>query len=169
MAEWKIERLTRSHQRGAFTCGKPSLDDFIRSLVTQYEKRNLGRTYVAVRAGEPHVLGYYTLASGAVPFQNLPEPAAKKLPRHPVPVILQARLAVDQGAQGQRLGEALLLAALGRCLEIGEELGSHAVEVGAIDESARAFYRKYGFVALQDSDLHLYLPLNTIRAVLGAI
>ena len=113
MAEWKIERLTRSHERASFTCGKPPLDDFLRSLVTQYEKRNLGRTYVAVRAGEPRVLGYYTLASGSVPFQNLPAPAARKLARHPVPVILLARLAVDQSVQGQGLGESLLLDALG--------------------------------------------------------
>jgi GNAT superfamily N-acetyltransferase len=168
MAEWEIERLTRSHERAAFTCGKPALDDFLRSLVTQYEKRNLGRTYVAVRAGDPRVLGYYTLASGAVPFQDLPAPAARKLPKHPVPVILLARLAVDQGVQGQGLGEALLFDALRRCLEISEGLGSHAVEVDAIDDAAKAFYRKYGFVSLQDSERHLYLPVATIRAVLGA-
>jgi GNAT superfamily N-acetyltransferase len=168
MAEWKIERLTRSHERAAFTCGKPSLDDFIRSLVTQYEKRNLGRTYVAVRAGERRVLGYFTLASGAVPFQNLPALAAKKLPGHPVPVILLARLAVDQGAQGRGLGELLLMEALRRCLEISEQLGSDAVEVDAIDESAKAFYKKYDFVALLDSDRHLYLPLATIPSMLGA-
>ncbi len=168
MAEWKIERLTRSHERAAFTCGKPSLDDFLRTLVTQYEKRTLGRTYVAVRAGEPRVLGYYTLASGSLPFQNLPAPAARKLPRHPVPVILLARLAVDQSVQGQGLGESLLLDALERCQQISEGLGSHAVEVDAIDDPAKAFYRKYGFVSLQDTELHLYLPLATIRAVLGA-
>jgi GNAT superfamily N-acetyltransferase len=168
MSEWKIERLSRSHERASFSCGKPSLDDFLRSLVTQYEKRNLGRTYVAVRGGERRVIGYYTLASGAIPFQNLPALAAKKLPRHPVPVILLARLAVDQGVQGQGLGEFLLLDALRRCLEIGEGLGSHAVEVDAIDDPARAFYRRYGFVSLEDSELHLYLPLTTIRAVLGA-
>lgn len=79
-----------------------------------------------------------------------------------------ARLAVDQSAQGQGLGEALLLDALARRLEISEGLGSFAVEVDAIDESARAFYRKSSFVALQDSDLHLFLPFSTIRAVLGA-
>jgi ribosomal protein S18 acetylase RimI-like enzyme len=79
-----------------------------------------------------------------------------------------ARLAVDRSAQGQGLGEALLLDALARCLEISEELGSFAIEVDAIDESAKAFYRKYGFVALQDSDLHLFLPFGTVRAVLEA-
>src|SRR4051794_6762095 len=112
MTDWKIEWLDRTHDRDRFTCGKGPLDDFIRRLVSQYEKRNLGRTYVAARPAERTVCGYYTLASGAIEFQDLPQPSARKLPKHPVPVILLARLAVDRSAQGQGLGEALLLDAL---------------------------------------------------------
>ncbi len=165
MADWQIERLARHHERSGFSCGKPPLDDFILRLVTQYEKRNLGRTYVAVRQGESQVRGYYTLASGAIPFQNLPEPAAKKLPKHPVPVILLARLAVDQSARGQGLGEALLLDALRRSASLADKLGIHAVEVDAIDQQAKSFYEKYGFVPLLDDELHLFLPTATIQDV----
>src|SRR5437588_9239854 len=163
MAEWTIEPLNRSHERSEFCCGKSPLDNFLRSLVSQYEKRRLGRTYVAVRPGEKQVLGYYTLASGAVPFAHLPGRMAKKLPRHPVPVVLLARLAVDQSVQGQGLGGLLLADALRRCLGLADQLGVHAVEVDAIDEEARAFYEKYGFTALQDDPLHLYLPLASIE------
>jgi hypothetical protein len=66
MPRWKIEPLSRSHQRRDFACGNESLDQFIRTLVSQYAKRDLGRTFVAVREGQPRVFGYYTLASGAV-------------------------------------------------------------------------------------------------------
>jgi GNAT superfamily N-acetyltransferase len=167
MGDWRIEPLGRHHVREAFSCGKPPLDDFIRRLVSQYEKRNLGRTYVALQAGEKQVCGYYTLAASAVAFQNLPEASAGKLPKHPVPVILLARLAVDQAAQGQGLGEILLVDALRRCLGLADALGIHAVEVDAIDQQARAFYAKYGFVPLVDSELHLLLPVSTIRDGLG--
>jgi ribosomal protein S18 acetylase RimI-like enzyme len=163
MAEWRIERLGRSHERGSFSCGKPPLDEFLRALVSQYEKRRLGRTYVAVSGEETQVRGYYTLAAGSISFQNLPADAAKKLPRHPVPTALLARLAVDQSAQGQGLGEALLMDAFERCLNSAEELGIHAVEVDAIDEAAKAFYERYGFVSLLDDPLHLYLPLATVQ------
>ncbi len=163
MAEWLIAPLDRHHVRSAFSCGKPPLDEFIRSLVSQYQKRNLGRTYVAVTPGDPQVFGYFTLASSAVPFVNLPGDFAKKLLRHPVPVILLARLAVDQTVQVQRLGEILLLDALDRCATLAENLGVHAVEVEAIDEQARSFYQKYGFAALIDDQLHLILPIATIR------
>lgn len=167
MAEWQIEPLGRDHFRGAFSCGKPPLDDFIRRLVSQYEKRNLGRTYVAVQPGEKRVCGYYTLASGAVAFEKLSEASARKLPKHPVPVVLLARLAIDQTVQGQRLGEALLVDALSRCLQLADKLGIYAIEVDAIDQQARAFYEKYGFVPLLDNELHLFLPVSTIREGMG--
>jgi predicted GNAT family N-acyltransferase len=163
MADWLIEPLDRRHVRSAFSCGKPRLDDFIRTLVNQYEKRNLGRTYVAVRAGDPQVFGYFTLASSSVRFVNLPAELAKKLPRHPVPVVLLARLAVDQTVRGQRLGEILLLDALDRCATLANNLGVHAVEVQAIDDEARSFYQKYGFAPLIDDRLHLILPIATVR------
>jgi len=168
MAEWRIETLSQGHGRAAFSYGRPATDDFIRRLVSQYERRNLGRTYVAGRPGDATVRGYYTLASGAVAFEKLPAPAAKKLPRHPVPVVLLARLAVDQSVQGQALGEALLIDSLHRCLGLADALGIHAVEVHAIDQSARAFYEKYGFVPLLDSELHLFLPFATIKTVFSA-
>jgi GNAT superfamily N-acetyltransferase len=168
MAEWSVERLDRSHDRGEFTCGKGPLDNFLRTLVTQYEKRRLGRTYVVVRPGEKRVLGYYTLASGAVAFENLPEQATKKLPRHPVPVILLARLALDQSVQGQGLGGFLLIDALRRCLALAEQLGVHAVEVDATDDQARAFYQRYGFAPLQDDPLHLFLPIATVQDAFGS-
>lgn len=166
MADWHIERLERTHERSEFCCGKTPLDDFLRSLVSQYEKRNLGRTYVAVKEGGKKVYGYYTLASSAVPFAKLPSKIARKLPRHPVPVALLARLAVDQAAQGQGLGAELLRDALRRCLELSSTLGLFAVEVHALDDEARCFYQKYGFLPLLDEELHLYLPIKTIEEAL---
>lgn len=167
MDEWSIERLDHSHQREEFCCGKELLDKFFRLLVGQYERRRLGRTFVIVRRGDKRVLGYYTLASGAVSFQHLPEDTAKKLPRHPVPVVLLARLAIDQSVQGLGLGKRLLTDALRRCLNISGSLGIYAVEVLAIDGDAQRFYESFGFVSLVDDDRHLYLPIKTIEHGLG--
>ena len=161
-SDWRVERLERSHDRSAFRCGKGPLDVFLHRLVSQYEKRNLGRTCVLVRPGDTRIFGYYTLASGSVSFEVIPPLPARRLPKHPLPVILLARLAVDQAVQGRRLGERLLIDALRRSASLAGELGVHAVEVHAIDEKAREFYRRYGFVPLADRDLHLYLPVSTI-------
>jgi GNAT superfamily N-acetyltransferase len=123
---------------------------------------------VALRPGEKRILGYYTLASGAIAFQNLPAGAAKKLPRHPVPVILLARLAVDRSAQGCGLGRILLADALKRSLGLADRLGIYAVEVDAIDTAAKSFYERFGFVPLLDNAFHLYLPPATIKPAFGA-
>ncbi|MBN1419436.1 MAG: GNAT family N-acetyltransferase [Planctomycetes bacterium] len=167
MREYRIERLDRAHDRPEFACGRAPLDAFLRTLVHQYEKRNLGRTYVAVRPGETPVLGCYTFASGSVSFDHLPPDLARKVPRHPMPVVLLARLAVDRMMQDQGIGAALLLDALERCLTLAETLGIHPVEVDAIDDVARSFYEKFGFVPLLDSPLHLFLPVATIRKALA--
>ena len=76
---------------------------------------------------------------------------------------LLARQAVDRSAQGQRLGEGLLLDALQRSLDLSASLGIHAIEVDALDDAAATFYRKYGFTPLPDNPLHLYLPLAMIE------
>ena len=167
MVDWIVEPFGKQHQRDDFSCGKPPLDDFIRARVSQYEKRRLGKTFVAVPKGEFKAVGYYTLAAGAVSFEHLPAGTARKLPKHPVPVVLLARLAVAQSAQGFRLGERLLLDALQRALDLSAGLGVHAFEVDAIDDSAAAFYAKYGFTPLLDDPLHLYLPISTVEDLLG--
>jgi GNAT superfamily N-acetyltransferase len=167
MDEWQIERFNRSHERAGFSCGNDCLDDFIHSRVSQYERRTLGRTYVAVARGGKMVVGYYTLCTGAIPFPQLPPKLAKKLPKHPLPAILLGRLAVDQSVQGRRLGELLLIDALRLSLALSEKIGVYAVEVQAIDDRAKRFYERYQFLPLADDDLHLYLPIAVIEDMIG--
>ncbi len=165
MAEWIIERLHARHERGEFACGRPMLDTFLRSLVSQYEKRKLGRTFVATEAGDARVVGYYTLAAGSFDVSCLDESARKKLPKHPISTIHLGRLAVDSDFQGKHLGEALLFHALRTALELSEKLGAFAADVVALDAEASAFYQKYGFIPLQDNPFHLYLPMKTIEVM----
>lgn len=160
---WRIERFDKSHHtRAGFECGKPTLNDFLHKYATQYEKRNVGRTYVATRNGETQVVGYYTLATGKLLVEDLPESAAKQLPRHPVPVVKLARLAVDSSIQGQGLGAVLLRDAMRRVLEVSEQVGVHSVVVDAIDEPAAKFYERFGFHTLPEQPLKLLLPLSAL-------
>lgn len=163
MAEWQIEPLADLHERGEFSCGKAPLDVFIQTQAGQYTRRDIGRTFVAVRPGERKVIGYYTLAASSIEFAQLPADLGKRLPKHPVPVVLLGRLAVDASARGQKLGSGLLMDALHRALRIAEELGMFAVHVHAIDDEAKAFYARFGFRSLLDQDRHMVLPTATIR------
>ena len=85
------------------------------------------------------------------------------MPRLDVPVVLLGRLAVDRSVQGQGLGSLLLIDALRRAQHLAEHVGIRAVEVDAIDEAARQFYSRFGFVPLLDDPNHLFLPMPVIR------
>jgi GNAT superfamily N-acetyltransferase len=161
--DWVIERLATKHVRASFRCGQPVLDDWLKLRVSQFEKRDLARTYVAIHDGETTVLGYYAISNHRVTYEALSPDQAKGLPRIDIPVVLLGRLAVDQSVQGRGLGELLLLDALRRAQHIADQLGVRAVEVDVIDEKAQGFYLKYGFVPLVDDPNHLFLPMQVIR------
>jgi len=154
-----IEKLSSHHNRRDFDCGVEDLNAYLRRYSGQHERKGMGRTYVATEENDTHVLGYYTISSSAVAFDVVPE----NLPRHPVPVALVGRLAVDNIARGQRLGETLLIHALRSAQLAAKIVGIYAVVVDALDESARRFYLNYGFNELTDDRLHLYLPMKAIE------
>ncbi len=154
-----IETLGKKHDKESFDCGEESLNDFLKKYAGQNAKRGLGKTFVAVLPTERKVRGYYTLSSGSVEFENFQE----KLPRYPIPTVHLGRLAVDDSMKGQGLGALLLIDALERAVKVADELGIYAVELYALNENAKRFYLKYGFVELRDDEKHLYLPIATLK------
>ena len=154
-----IEKLSSHHDRRSFDCGVEELNTYLQRYSGQHERKGMGRTYVATQEADARVIGYYTISSSAVAFDVVPE----NLPHHPVPVALVGRLAVDNGARGQGLGETLLIHALRAAQRAAKIVGIYAVVVDALDESARSFYLKYGFDELTDDHLHLYLPMKAIE------
>lgn len=156
---YRIEPLGIEHDRAAFDCEEPVLNDFLKRYARQNDQKGLGRTFVAVRPGDQKIYGYYTISSGSVQLDTIPE----KLPRYPIPVAHLGRLAVDRQAKGQGLGKALLADALKRILAVADQMGVYAVEVFALNEAARDFYIKFGFRPLLDDRQHLYMPMSFIR------
>lgn len=166
MTSWAIEALAARHDRSAFACGEPALDDHLRKYARQNEQRGISRTYVAVRGSDPRVLGYTTLRGGAVGCAGFPKAAVRRLPRFPVPVVRLARLAVDRSVQGQGVGGALLASALAKAAAVSAIVGAFAVEVVAKSDAAVRFYEKHGFRAFNDDAHHLYLPIATIARLI---
>ena len=161
---WIIEKLGRGHDRKSFDCGIPELNEYLRRFARQNEAAGISQHFVALSSlGSREIHGYYALSAGAVAFKHVPRDLRKRLPRYPVPVAHLGRLAVDRSAAGQGLGEHLLMDALTRTLRAAVEIGIHAIEVVAINDTARAFYLKYGFHTLKDDRQHLYLPIATVR------
>ncbi|MGH9846286.1 MAG: GNAT family N-acetyltransferase [Blastocatellia bacterium] len=160
-----IEPLSADHQRGEFDCGEESLNRYLLQFASQHQRKNIGRIYVATAPDDRRVVGYYTLANGAVTFQSVPR--SKGLPReYPIPVILLARLAMDRSMQGKGLGAVLVFDALKRAAEVAEISAAYAVIVDALNEKAKAFYQHYHFEESLDDPMRLFLPMHDIRALL---
>ncbi len=89
------------------------------------------------------------------------------MPRHPIPAVLLARLAVDRTAQGRGLGAWLLRDAMLRTLTAADEVGMRVLLVHAVDGRARAFYERHGFEPSPTDALNLQMLVKDIRAAVG--
>jgi len=158
-SDWIIEGLRKDHERAGFDCGEPTLNTFLAQYAGQNDRADIGRTFVLVTEEGGRVQGYYTLSAASVEAEVVPN---LRIP-YPVPVAHLGRLAVDISLQGQGLGEFLLMDALRRARHVASEMAVYAVTVDALHERARRFYEKYGFLALLDNPLHLFLPMKQIR------
>jgi GNAT superfamily N-acetyltransferase len=69
-------------------------------------------------------------------------------------------LAVDQRAQGIKLGASLLQDAVKRCAMVSQDAGIRALLVHALHDRAKQFYEYYGFQASPVHPLTLLLRLK---------
>lgn len=159
------EPLTASHDTLSFDCGKTPLNQFLQRYALVNQATGSARTFVSLSGRQTS--GYYSLAAASAEHAAVPLRVSKGLARHPIPMLLLARLAVDLKAQGQGLGRSLLQSALGKYLQASEVIGSRALMVHAIDEAAIGFYQGYGFEPSPVDAAHLYLLTKDIRKTLG--
>jgi len=159
----KIEKLQRTHAVDPFDCGRDALNRFLSRYAFQSQQAGASQTHLAL-AGEA-VTGYYTLVVGQVEYAAAPERLTKGLARHPVPIMLLARLAIATSWQGKGLGAGLLKNAMQRTLQAADIAGIRAFVVHAKDDQAKAFYEHFGFSPLPSDAYHLFRLLKDIRAL----
>lgn len=164
-APLRIEKLNRTHAVEEFTCGQPELDRFLIRHALQAQQASSSQTYVGV--SDKTVVGYYTIVAGEVRHADAPERVVKGMPRHPIPLLILARLAVHSDWQGRGIGAGLLLDALGRTLQVADIVGVRSLAVHAKDDAAAAFYRHFGFVPSPTDSRHLFMLIKDIRAAAG--
>lgn len=160
-----IEKLRADHVLEGFDCGKPELNQFLLRHALPNQRADGALTYVLAK--DRKVLGYYSLAAGAASYDQAPGRVRKGLARHPVPVIVLARLAVDRALHGRSLGPALLKDALLRSASAAGTIGARALLVHAKDIEARRFYLHFGFEPSYTDPLHLFLIMKDIRRRIG--
>jgi GNAT superfamily N-acetyltransferase len=164
-ASRRIEKLRPDHPTEGFDCGREELNRYLLRYAWANQQAGAAQTYVGL-AGDT-IIGYYTLAVGQVTREDAPERLTKGLARHPVPIMLLARLAVDRRWQGQGAGKALLCDAMQRTLQAADIAGIRAFAVHAKNEEARSFYEKFDFIPSPTDPMHLFVLLKDVRRMIS--
>jgi GNAT superfamily N-acetyltransferase len=158
------EPLTAAHDLDAFSCGKPSLDRWLKTHALSNQDK--GFTAVLVVHEANRVIGYYGLAPTAIVPASLPRSIRTGQPPSLVPCLLLGQLATDQDWVGQGIGTGLLKHALQRCVTAAGLIGGRALIVNAVDEEAAAFWKRRGFIPSKDNPLILFRSIADIAASL---
>jgi GNAT superfamily N-acetyltransferase len=160
----RIEKLRRDHHVDEFDCGQEALNRFLIRFAFQNQQAEASQTYVALVGDE--VVGFYTLVVAQVEYDDAPQRLGKGLAKHPIPLMLLARLAVAKSWQGKGLGSGLLKDAMLRTLQAADIAGIRVLAVHAKDDDAQAFSERFGFVSAPTDPYHLFVLLNDVPAIL---
>jgi len=160
-----IEKLATGHDLSGFDCGKDALNRFLQRHALGSQQANTAQTYVLSRGNT--VCGYYSLTVGAVAHEDATTRVRQGIARHPIPVILLARLAVDRTMAGQGLGAALLKDAVIRTAGAATTVGARALLVHAKDDDAKAFYEHFNFDPSPTDPYHLFLNIKDVKRLAG--
>lgn len=158
--------LTAAHVLDTFDCGNDVMNAWLRQRALRNQDEGATRTFV-VTNDQDQVLGYYSLAVGSCRRDDAPSNISRGMPE-PIPMMILARLAVDNSHQGKGLGRQLIGDAVLRTLRVAEEAGIRALMVSAIDAAAADYYVKLGFVRARQSADVLMLRLGVAQTILNA-
>jgi len=157
----RLALLTAERDVSSFDCGNDQLTSWLVRHALASQRADLARTYLALEREQ--VVGYVSLTTGSVRRDEAPKRYARGMPAHPIPTILIARLAIDSRHQGQQFGSRLLAEALRLAVTASDAAAARLVIVDAINESAAAFYRKWGFIDVPENPLRLYRKVSDVR------
>lgn len=160
-----VRKLAATDQVDAFDCGQAALNQFLQRYALVNQKANSAQTYVCCQGDV--VVGFYSLAVGSVDPEAAPSRVMKGLARHPVPVMILARLAVDKEHQRKGLGQALLKDALLRTAQAADIAGIRCLLVHAKDDAARRWYESWEFEPSPTDPYHLFLMLKDLKSLLN--
>lgn len=155
-------RLVAEHDVETFDCGAGSLNEWLQRHARRASGVGSAQTFVACDEDQGgRVVGYYALTVGSVTHRDATDRVRKGMPRHPIPVALLARLAVDISVQGRGIGAWMLRDALLRVVGVAEQFGLRALIVHALGDESRAFYAHLGFEASPTDPHNMQILLPT--------
>ena len=157
--------LDAHHRLEDFDCGKPALTDWLLRHARQAQGSGSARTFVVCDGDR--VAGYFSLTVGQIDTIEAPDRIRRGMGQYPIPLVILARLAVDLDCQVKGIGFSMLQDAIHRTIAIADQAGIRALLTHPLDESAEAFYRRFGFESTPAHERQLILLLKDARRFAG--
>lgn len=164
VSNWvRPRKLTNKDVVKDFSCGRIELDDWLTNYALINQSSGMSTVFVCEIKGE--IAAYYALTAGQVSHASAPARITKGVAKHPIPVIILARFAVDTKFQGIGLGRAMLRDVLIRTSNVAaEDIGVRALLIHAKDEAAKAFYLAQAeFEPSPTDSMHIFLLMKDLR------
>lgn len=163
----------KTHDRTAFSCGVAQVDNYLKLTAKKGSKADVVRIWVVVD-GDNRIVGFYGINMHAVDVRDMPAAYARKAMKHGLlPAAFIAMIGVDKTQQGKGIGSILLADALSRIARASEDIGTCVIMLDVLDDGdaeavkrRKAYYEEFGFIALPDQPLRLFMPIGTARMVL---
>lgn len=161
-----ITKLTREHDRAAFDCGVPALNEFLQRYALQNDRIDTSRTYVLTFDGSDRtIVGYYSLTPTEMNADELPRELVKRAGRFPIPGFRLVRLAVDVRWMRKGYGGKLLFDAGVRAFKVSMEAAGQLLFIDAKDEDAATWYERFGIRRFPSDPLKLAIPLRSFMSL----
>lgn len=162
------------HDRAAFSSGVDGVDNFLKKTANKLARADNLRLY-AMTDPSGSLLGFYALNAHAIDYAELPAKFARTRPGHgAIPAAYIAMIGVDARHQGHGYGGDLLVDALTRIARAADNIGLAVAILDVLDDDdaervarRKRLYEGYGFQALPSQPLRLFMPLATVRQLLG--
>ncbi len=162
------------HDRAVFASGVDAVDNFLKKTANKLARADNLRLYAMTDAAAA-LIGFYALNAHAIDYSELPGKYARTRPGHGnIPAAYISMIGVDARHQGCGYGGDLLVDALTRIVQAADAIGIAVVILDVLDDGdpvqvarRKALYEGYGFQPLPSRPLRLFLPLATIRQLIG--
>jgi len=162
------------HDRKAFSCGVPQVDNFFKRTAHKLSRAGNLRLFVMV-GPEDELIGFCALNAHSIEYENLPKKYARARPGHGrIPAVYISMIGVDEQFSGRGYGGDLLVDALIRIASVSEEIGVSIVILDVLDcgdsdlvRRRKALYESYGFTSLPSNPLRLFMPMCAIKTLMA--
>lgn len=168
LSRLKIELITGDHDSSDFNSGVALLDNWLRDYALLASSTQSSKVYVLANP-EKRIFGYFALSMGQLAFNNATSRMQKGLGNYPIPVVVLTRLALDKELQGKGLGAQLLREAVLVSVLASKNVGAVGITVHPIDDTARDFYKRFGFATAPGFDEVMMVRMKDIKKAIGAL